>query len=62
MISTIGAYVLGASLLFTLGYLIVSLFKGRDAGPNPYNSLGFEWRDEPFPQEGPAKGAYAYDE
>ncbi|HEY0255742.1 MAG TPA: cbb3-type cytochrome c oxidase subunit I [Kofleriaceae bacterium] len=58
VISTIGAYVLGASLLLTLGYLIVSLFKGKQAGPNPWDSLGFEWREE----LDPSRGAYAYDE
>jgi cytochrome c oxidase subunit 1 len=69
VLSTIGAYTLGAALLLTLTYLVVALFKGKRAPANPWGSRGFEWRTPSPPPEhnfdvpfDPALGPYAYDE
>ena len=42
--STAGASVLGVGLLLPAVYLTYSLFRGRDAGPNPWMLPGLEWR------------------
>jgi cytochrome c oxidase subunit 1 len=67
--STLGAYLLGGVMVFTLAYLIVALFKGKRAPANPWGSRGFEWRTPSPPPEhnfevpfDPALGPYAYDE
>jgi cytochrome c oxidase subunit 1 len=69
VLSTIGAYTLGAALLLTLTYLVISLFRGKRAPANPWGSRGFEWRTPSPPPEynfevpfDPAHGPYAYDE
>ena len=69
VISTIGAYLLGAALLMTLVYLVGSLIWGPPATANPWGSRGFEWRtSSPPPPHNfvavfdPARGCYAYDE
>ena len=43
VISTVGAWILGAALLMTLGYLLVALFTGERAGDNPWDSRSYEW-------------------
>ena len=43
VISTVGAWLLGASMLATLGYLVVALFVGERAGDNPWDSRSYEW-------------------
>lgn len=58
VMSTVGAYLLGTTLMVVLGYLLVSIVVGRRAPKNPWESRGFEWRKD----VDPSKGAYAYDE
>jgi len=41
--STAGATVLAMGLVIILVYLLVSLKYGEPAGPNPWNSRGYEW-------------------
>jgi cytochrome c oxidase subunit 1 len=43
IVSTVGAWALGASMLLTVGYLVHSLFYGKRAGTNPWNSRSYEW-------------------
>jgi cytochrome c oxidase subunit I len=43
VMSTIGAYILGAGFLLTAAYLIVSLKKGRIAPANPWGGTTLEW-------------------
>jgi cytochrome c oxidase subunit 1 len=43
VISTVGSWLLGAAMLMTLGYLFVSLFAGKRAGHNPWDSRSYEW-------------------
>jgi cytochrome c oxidase subunit 1 len=43
VISTVGAWILGAAMLMTLGYLVVGLFAGERAGANPWDSRSYEW-------------------
>jgi cytochrome c oxidase subunit 1 len=43
VISTVGAWILGAAMLMTLGYLVVGLFSGERAGANPWDSRSYEW-------------------
>ena len=43
VISTVGSWILGASMLMTLGYLLVACFTGERAGPNPWDSRSYEW-------------------
>jgi cytochrome c oxidase subunit 1 len=43
VVSTVGAWLLGASMVMTLGYLFVALFTGERAGDNPWDSRGYEW-------------------
>jgi cytochrome c oxidase subunit 1 len=69
VMSTVGAYLLGAALVMTLVYLVVSLRWGKRASANPWGSRSFEWRSpSPPPVHNfvvpfdPARGAYAYDE
>jgi cytochrome c oxidase subunit 1 len=42
--STLGAAVLGVGYLLPLVYLPWSFFRGRPAGPNPWNATGLEWQ------------------
>jgi cytochrome c oxidase subunit I len=69
VMSTLGAYLLGAALVLTLVYLLVSLRWGKRAPANPWGSRSFEWRSpSPPPVHNfvvpfdPAQGPYAYDE
>ncbi len=66
--STMGSGLLGAGLLLVLIYLLVSIFKGRPTGNNPWGSLSYEWETtSPPPPENfttpPAltHGPYDYD-
>jgi cytochrome c oxidase subunit 1 len=66
--STLGAYLLGGVMVFTLLYLIVSTFKGKPAPANPWASRSFEWRvPSPPPDENFERpldvslGCYEYD-
>ncbi|UQA54577.1 cytochrome c oxidase subunit I [Polyangium aurulentum] len=43
VLSTGGAWLLGAGLLLTLANLVIALKWGRQAGPNPWGSRSFEW-------------------
>jgi cytochrome c oxidase subunit 1 len=43
VLSTGGAWLLGASLLVSLGNLVIALKWGAKAGPNPWHSRSFEW-------------------
>ncbi len=50
--STAGASVLGTGMLMPVVYLIHSLFRGKEAGPNPWLLPGLEWRtSSPPPTE-----------
>jgi len=50
--STAGASVLGVGLVMPVGYLIHSLFFGKEAGDNPWLLPGLEWRtSSPPPTE-----------
>jgi cytochrome c oxidase subunit I len=42
--STAGASILAVGYLLPLVYLLGSLRSGKDAGPNPWDSTGLEWR------------------
>jgi len=43
MLSTIGAFVVGAAVLLFVVNLLVSLFRGAPAGPNPWEAPSLEW-------------------
>ena len=43
VLSTAGASVLAVGYLLPLVYLTLSLWFGRDAGPNPWDASGLEW-------------------
>jgi cytochrome c oxidase subunit 1 len=61
VISTVGAWILGAAMIMTLGYLLVALFAGEPAGPNPWDSRGYEWytRSPPPQHNFPRHPAFA---
>jgi cytochrome c oxidase subunit 1 len=42
--STLGATVLGVGYLLIVVYLVVSLFRPRNAPPNPWGATGLEWQ------------------
>jgi cytochrome c oxidase subunit I len=43
LISTVGAMMLAVSTLPLVVNILLSLWKGRQAGPNPWRALGLEW-------------------
>lgn len=43
VLSTGGAFLLGAALVLALLNLVIALKWGKPAGPNPWGSRGFEW-------------------
>jgi cytochrome c oxidase subunit 1 len=43
VMSSAGATILAMGLVLTLGYLIVAMFTGERAGPNPWRSRSYEW-------------------
>ncbi len=50
--STAGSTILGIGYLLPLVYLILSLYYGKAAGPNPWRATGLEWSvDSPPPHE-----------
>ena len=50
-ISTIGSYVLGLGLFMAAGGLLVSLWKGQQAGRNPWKALTLEWTHTSSPPD-----------
>jgi cytochrome c oxidase subunit 1 len=42
-VSSVGSHLLGAGLLFTFGYLVWSLVKGKRAAHNPWGGVSLEW-------------------
>jgi cytochrome c oxidase subunit 1 len=42
--SSVGSFILGAGLFVMAIYLIISIFRGRKAGNNPWGALTFEWQ------------------
>ncbi len=69
VMSTAGASILAVGYAILFAYLIISLFAGRKAGPNPWRAVGLEW-EIPSPP-GPhnfnvtpivTREAYAYEE
>ena len=51
VVSTIGALALTAALVFTLGYLLVALVRGKRAGADPWRSMSYEWTTRSPPPE-----------
>jgi cytochrome c oxidase subunit 1 len=51
VISSIGSFVLGLGLIWTLIYMVVGLFKGPKAGPNPWGAASLEWATQSPPIE-----------
>jgi len=49
VMSTAGASILAVGFLLPLTYLLLSLRKPRDAGPNPWGATGLEWQVESPP-------------
>jgi cytochrome c oxidase subunit 1 len=43
VVSTVGAWILGFAMLWTLGYLLLACFTGPRAGDNPWDSRSYEW-------------------
>jgi cytochrome c oxidase subunit 1 len=42
-VSSVGAFILGFGFLIMFIYLVYTLFKGKQAGPNPWGALTMEW-------------------
>jgi cytochrome c oxidase subunit 1 len=42
--STMGAYILGFAVVVQATYLVISLFNGKKAPPNPWGGSGLEWQ------------------
>ncbi len=51
VLSTIGAYMIGAGLLFTLAYLLRSLKTGKAAPGDPWGAVSLEWTIQSPPIE-----------
>ncbi len=51
LISTIGAFVLGISVLVLLANIVISLRHGDPAGDNPWNAWTLEWATTSPPPE-----------
>ncbi|MCE9558157.1 MAG: cbb3-type cytochrome c oxidase subunit I [Armatimonadetes bacterium] len=49
ILSTTGSTVLGFGMIVPVFYLLWSLKKGKDAGPNPWGAKGLEWETESPP-------------
>lgn len=51
-LSSLGAFLLGLGFLSMFIYLIHSLYRGKQAGPNPWGSLTMEWETSspPIPE------------
>jgi len=62
MMSTLGSFLLGLSLLLTMIYLIHSLYRGRPAPANPWGGATLEWQTpSPPPYDNFAETPQAYD-
>ena len=51
IVSTLGALVLTGGLVFTLGYLLTALVRGKPAGNDPWRSMSYEWTTTSPPPE-----------
>ena len=51
VISSIGSFVLGLGLIWTLIYMVAGLFNGKKAGPNPWGGISLEWATQSPPIE-----------
>jgi cytochrome c oxidase subunit 1 len=52
IISTVGSWILVTGLIIMLANLILSLFKGKSAGNNPWDGTTLEWQvSSPPPEE-----------
>ncbi len=68
VLSSVGSYILGVGLFLILGYLLHSLFRGKNAPTNPWGALTLEWTHTTTPPhphnflETPivTRGAYDY--
>jgi len=47
--SSIGSFILAAGLFYTLYYLVMGLFTGKKAGPNPWGGVSLEWATQSPP-------------
>jgi cytochrome c oxidase subunit 1 len=68
VMSSAGASILAVGYILPLLYLIDSLWRGADAGPNPWGATGLEWQTpSPPPKDNFAttptvvRGPFAYD-
>jgi cytochrome c oxidase subunit 1 len=50
-VSTVGSWILAVGLLWTLIYLVASLFVGRKAPANPWGGVSLEWHTQSPPIE-----------
>jgi cytochrome c oxidase subunit 1 len=52
VLSSAGASIMGVGYTLIACYLLYSLVKGKDAGPNPWRAVGLEWETEspPIPE------------
>ncbi len=51
MISTVGAFIMGAGMLVLVGNIVMSLLRGERAGDNPWNAWTLEWATTSPPPE-----------
>lgn len=51
VLSSIGSFVLGLGLIWTLIYMVMGLFNGKKAGPNPWGAASLEWATQSPPIE-----------
>jgi cytochrome c oxidase subunit 1 len=51
VLSSIGSFILGLGLIWTLIYMVVGLFNGKKAGPNPWGGASLEWATQSPPIE-----------
>ncbi|MBO6574927.1 MAG: cytochrome c oxidase subunit I [Rhodothermales bacterium] len=50
-LSTLGSYILAVGLFMILFYMVWSLIKGKQAGPNPWGALTLEWTHTTTPPD-----------
>ncbi len=50
-VAMLGSLTLGLGFTLPLLYFIGSLFKGKAAGPNPWEAAGLEWQTDSPPPE-----------
>jgi len=51
VVSTIGSYILGASLVIVLVYMVVSAIRGKRASANPWGAVTLEWTNTTSPPD-----------